>query len=518
MTNTSLEESRPLLRPHGDKKAPRCAYRRAWLPLLVLALVGGTVFLNLGGKVDLAAEITPKRLSAHLEAFAKIAHANNGSRSVAGGSGYLASVDFIYNTLKTNTDYVVSKQRFTFPLFMKNKPGYLRFSTESLAAFFSEELVSGHDFEPLNKSGNGTVKSARVQAVPGGCNSADFASFEKGSVALISREAPALTPDEPCIYRAKISNALNAGASAVLLYTNLPTAGPVLGSNPPDAKDFPVFGITHAVALYVLQKLAIGTEKVTVSLESNVKYVDFETYNVIADTKSGNDNSIIVAGSHLDSVPAGPGINDDASGSSATLEVALALYRTGLSKNVKNKVRFAWWSAEELGLVGSTWYVDNLAKTNPEELKKIALNLNNDMIASPNGARFIYNGREAVNPDLRGPSGRIQSIFEDYFDSKGLAHETTPFDGRSDYGEFLKFGIPAGGLFTGAEQIKTEAQWKKFGGTPGIPYDPCYHLACDTLENIQGLGMELFSDLASSMGHIVQKLASLDDLRGYLSE
>ncbi|KAJ3316939.1 hypothetical protein HDU76_001461, partial [Blyttiomyces sp. JEL0837] len=161
-------------------------------------------------------------------------------------------------------------------------------------------------------------------------------------------------------------------------------------------------------------------------------------------------------------------------------------------------------------------YVEDLVKNNPAELKNIALNLNNDMIASPNGARYIYNGREAEDPNLRGPSGNIQKVFENYFDSVGLAHSPTPFNGRSDYGPFLKYGIPAGGLFTGAEEIKTEEEAKIYGGTPGIPLDPCYHRPCDTLENIQGLGISLFSDLASAMGHIVQKFAFEEDINAFL--
>ncbi|KAI8609819.1 hypothetical protein BC830DRAFT_1043154, partial [Chytriomyces sp. MP71] len=313
-----------------------------------------------------------------------------------------------------------------------------------------------------------------LQVISGGCDPADFAGLKPGSVALISRETPVLSPEEKCIYRQKVTNARLAGAAAALVYSNLPGDLPFVGGTNADNKQFGTVGITHAVALYLLQRLAAG-DQFHVDMKVSVKYVDFETFNVLAETKAGSSDNVIVAGSHLDSVPAGPGINDDASGTSATLEVALSLYRTGLSKKVVNKVRFAWWSAEELGLIGSTYYVDNLAATDPAALKRIALNLNNDMIASPNGARFIYNGREAEDPALRGPSGRIQTLFETYFDNKNLPHLPTAFNGRSDYGEFLKFGIPAGGLDTGAEGIKSQKEYELFGGTPGIAYDPCYH-------------------------------------------
>jgi hypothetical protein len=353
------------------------------------------------------------------------------------------------------------------------------FAPPELSFGSSATLVPGKDFDTLNNSGNGTIVNARVQAISSGCQPEHYANFKKGSVALLAREAP----EEPaCTYRTKISNAIKAGASGVLLYTTLPTGGPVLGRAAPDSINTPILGIAHPVALDLLQRVASSSSEkpVRVTLKSSVRFRQITTLNIIADTPQGNPNNVIVAASHLDSVPAGPGINDDGSGSAATLEVALSFYRTGLSKKVVNKVRFAWWSAEELGLLGSTAYVDDLVKNNPDELKRIALNLNNDMIGSPNGVRFIYDGKAAENPKLRGPSGVIQKVFQDYFDGKGLPHEPTEFDGRSDYGPFLREGIPAGGLFTGAEKLKTEDQAKKFGGTPGMyecvknNYDPFY--------------------------------------------
>ncbi|KAJ3029913.1 UNVERIFIED_CONTAM: hypothetical protein HDU68_010696 [Siphonaria sp. JEL0065] len=507
----NAQETQPLLpgAQHATTQQPKTNSRRIAIAALALVAIGFIAYNVLGNKsVKLEDEITRPRLHAHLEAFSELAKKYNGSRSVT--HGYRASVDYVVSQLEKHTDYDVREQEFVFPFFEKYADGALEFSGST-----QHKLVSGKDFEPLRNSGNGSVKASLVP-VSSGCAAADFFNFKKGAVALISREASELGTPEKCTYRNKLQNAVTAGAGGVLLYTTLPSAGPLLGGAPVEAKKLPIFGITHSVALYLLQRLSVDAE-ITVSLTSAVRFVALKTWNVIAETKAGRDDNVIVAGSHLDSVPAGAGINDDASGSSATLEVALALHRSGLSKKVVNKVRFAWWSAEELGLIGSTHYVDDLFKNDPEELKRIALNLNNDMIASPNGARFIYNGREAVDPKLRVPSGVIQSIFENYFDAKGLAHEPTEFDGRSDYGGFLKYGIPAGGLFTGAEVLKSEEQAKKFGGTPGVAFDPCYHLSCDTLKNVEGLGFDLFSDLAGSMGHIVQKLAFVKDLRGFLA-
>ncbi|MGH2821148.1 MAG: M20/M25/M40 family metallo-hydrolase, partial [Actinomycetota bacterium] len=197
------------------------------------------------------------------------------------------------------------------------------------------------------------------------------------------------------------------------------------------------------------------------------------TTNVIADTTTGRVDRTVVAGAHLDSVTDGPGINDNGSGSAATLETALQMSRLGIEP--VNRVRFAFWGAEEAGLVGSAHYVDRLTA---RQVKDIALNLNFDMVGSPNFVRFVYDG-DGSDTAVRGPagSGKIEDVFVDYFTDQGLETDPTAQDGRSDYASFTAVGIPAGGLFTGAEGIKTAEQEAVYGGTAGVAYDPCYHQA-----------------------------------------
>jgi Zn-dependent M28 family amino/carboxypeptidase len=160
----------------------------------------------------------------------------------------------------------------------------------------------------------------------------------------------------------------------------------------------------------------------------------------------------------------------------------------------ENTVRFAWWGAEELGLLGSTAYVDNLSE---EELDDIALYLNFDMIGSPNHVFFIYDGDDSDGVGAGpGPDGsaQIEQIFEQYYSELGIPFKGTDFSGRSDYGPFIAAGIPAGGLFTGAEGIKTPDEVTLWGGTAGDQYDPCYHLACDTFNNINLEGYGINTD------------------------
>ncbi len=146
-----------------------------------------------------------------------------------------------------------------------------------------------------------------------------------------------------------------------------------------------------------------------------------------------------------------------------------------------NQIKFAWWAAEEEGLLGSTHYVDSLSAA---QLANISCNLNFDMLGSPNPIRAIYDGNDAEDASIRNASTVITNMFAQYFDSNQLGWELTAFDGRSDYGPFIASGIPAGGLFTGAEEIKTVEQRLKYGGLAEAAYDPCYHLYCDTVPNI----------------------------------
>jgi aminopeptidase Y len=214
------------------------------------------------------------------------------------------------------------------------------------------------------------------------------------------------------------------------------------------------------------------------------------TSNVLAESVGGDPNNVIVVGAHLDSVNAGPGINDNGSGSAAILEAAEQMAKV----KPRNKVRFAWWGAEEASLVGSTYYVNNLSQ---EELDKITLYLNFDMVGSPNHVFFVYDGDNSdgvgAGPGPEG-SAHIEKVFEYYYDSAGQPYKGTDFSGRSDYGPFIAVGIPSGGLFTGAEGIKTAEEAAIWGGTAGQQYDPCYHLACDTYANNNDHALDVNAD------------------------
>lgn len=213
-------------------------------------------------------------------------------------------------------------------------------------------------------------------------------------------------------------------------------------------------------------------------------------YNLIADWPGGDPNKVLMAGAHLDSVSSGAGINDNGSGSAAVLETALAVSRAGHQPD--KHLRFAWWGAEELGLVGSRYYVNNLPSA---ERSKLSGYLNFDMIGSPNAGYFVYDDDPV-----------IEKTFKDYFAGLNVPTEIEiEGDGRSDHAPFKNVGIPVGGLFTGAGNTKSAAQAQKWGGTAGQAFDRCYHSSCDNLSNINDTALDRNSDAAA---HAIWTLSS----------
>jgi Zn-dependent M28 family amino/carboxypeptidase len=310
-----------------------------------------------------------------------------------------------------------------------------------------------------------------------------------GNIALLQRGT--------CAFGVKAANAAAAGASAVLIFnTGLPGAeGAVAGTlGEPGVTTVPVVGLSYAAGVALL-----GGGEVTVSTQTVSE--SRETFNVLAETRSGDPERTVMVGAHLDSVPQGPGINDNASGSAGILAIAEVLAGT----ETANAVRFAWWGAEEFGLLGSRHYVADLKTNDPATLGNVALYLNFDMIGSPNHGRFVYDGdASAFGPDdgsVPAPAGSavIEAAFHEHFGSLGLASGETEFSGRSDYGPFIAEGIASGGLFTGAEGIKTVEQAALFGGRAGIGYDFCYHASCDDLSNIDHRALDEMTGAASAV-------------------
>lgn len=299
----------------------------------------------------------------------------------------------------------------------------------------------------------------------GGCSASDFSRNMTGHIALIKRGT--------CSFGDKSANAGKAGADAAIIYNNENgTLAGTLGS--PSPYHIATFGVSAAEAAPWVTALQNGTTGLDAIAYIDSTVDEIMTTNVIAQTTAGDPENCVMLGGHSDSVAAGPGINDDGSGTISLLEIATQLTKY----EVNNCVRFGWWAGEEEGLLGSTYYAEHLSAA---ENQKIRLFMDYDMMASPNGVFQIYNSTNSANP---AGSGELRVLYEDWYKEQDLNYTYIVFDGRSDYVGFLDSGIPSGGIATGAEGIKTKEEASIFGGEAGAQYDPCYHELCDDIHNL----------------------------------
>lgn len=299
-----------------------------------------------------------------------------------------------------------------------------------------------------------------------GCDASDFEAVtpeppfekQKKKIALIERGK--------CAFGNKTELAGKFGYNAVVIFDNDPKAEGGLHGTLNSISDHSVstIGVTHATGKKLIERILLNKHySLEFSMDSYVKRI--KTKNVIADTKHGDEDNIVALGAHSDSVEEGPGLNDDGSGTISLLNVAKQLTHF----KINNKVRFAWWSAEEEGLLGSTYYAYNLTK---EENLKIRVFMDYDMMASPNYEYEIYDANDKEDPK---GSEELKNLYIDYYNSKNLSYTLVPFDGRSDYVGFIENGIPAGGIATGAEKKNVNN---------GKVLDKCYHSLCDDLDNL----------------------------------
>ncbi|HET8984683.1 MAG TPA: M20/M25/M40 family metallo-hydrolase [Trueperaceae bacterium] len=422
----------------------------------------------------------------HQAALQDIADDNAGTRA-AGLPGYLASVQYAESVFAA-AGYTVTRQTFQFTYTEENSelvrvsPNQRTFINESefLRNRFDSGVPEGTATGPLVNVDLVLNPSGPPNTSTSGCDAADWAGFPAGAVALVQRGT--------CGFTVKVLNAQAAGASAVIVMNEGQPGRTGLVGMIGDATGLTipaVFATFDAGLNLATTASSIVTVKVDFTAETR------DAYNVLAESKTGNANNVVMVGAHLDSVQAGPGINDNGSGSAAILEVAEQMAKV----KPTNNVRFALWGAEESGLLGSRHYVTNLAQADQD---KIALYLNFDMIGSPNYMFGIYDGDNSGGTAAPGfiPAGsaQIEDAFERFYTGRSQPFNDTEFSGRSDYGPFIAVGIPAGGLFTGAEGVKTAAQAAAYGGTAGTAYDPCYHQACDTFANVNTFALDVNSD------------------------
>ena len=444
----------------------------------------------------------------HLAALQAIADANGGVRA-SGTPGYDQSVDYVAGLLE-DAGMIVERQLFSFDQYTELSSALsidgTPVETQTMEYSDSGDIADGNVIAVDLDLGLGNSSSS-------GCEPDDFVGLDFSGPADI-----ALTQRGACAFADKAVNAEAAGAEAIIIFNQgnadgrFDIIGGTLGG---PSVTIPVLDVSYDDGV-----LLSITEGVVALSASTVIDTTF-TENIIADLPGVNPDNVVMAGAHLDSVQEGPGIQDNGSGSAAILAVALEL-ANNKKYTPQNTLRFAWWGAEESGLIGSFEYFTNtdfgLLEVAPDEIDKIAAYVNFDMVASPN---FIYGVYDADQSTFEAPvpvpegSAALEDLFEAYYSIEGVPYEDTEFSGRSDYQVFILLDIPSSGLFTGAEGIKTDEQAGIWGGTAGDQYDPCYHLACDTFDNVGVEPLEVNIDaIAYSIFNLAATTESVNGVAG----
>lgn len=501
---SDTEKLVPSSNPHGSR---RCRVRwpviAVGIGLLVLvaalAIMTGILVQQSSRWTRLEKAIWGRNIMERLKKLEGFAKDFNNSRSPL--HAYPESAAYLQSVLKTQVSCDVSQQ--AFPSLQSNelaKPSLSVVSPQLLA------LQYGVDFAGMRYGGNGTFDfEAPVSPIPnGGCVAADYANFTAGNVALVVVSSKA----GDCDLITKGLAATDAGARGILFANDI-------GRTSLISSRVRLPGYTKGDRLVLIPCLAISysvgsafsSQPSTVHMVVSTQIVLFETFNTICDTHSGDADNVLVVGAHLDSVPAGPGINDDGSGSMSLLEIAVQWSSLGL--HTASRVRFCWWGSEEEGLIGSRFYVKSL---NASERGKIAGYINMDMLGSPNFVRYVYRASDSL-PEAVNGSLKIQESLGAYFDSQQLPFTLTPMLSGSDFVPFMEVGIPTSGVLTGAGSIKTSNERAIYGGFANAAYDPCYHLACDTVANVN---VGVLEDMARAAAHALFWISSQSNLKQWL--
>ena len=404
-------------------------------------------------------DVSVERMLEHLEALQAIADSHGGTR-VAGSPGFDASARYVADVLRA-AGYAVTFPSTEVPVFEQHKPSVFdQLEPERL------QWIDGRDFRAMLFSASGNVR-AEIDRVGSGCTEADFGGFRVGAVAVVD-------PSHECFRRAQVVNAQRAGAVAVIGVSTAPRGFPLRPTLfSLDGIEVPALSVTAETgrALFEGSVVRIRTS-VSTSFE--------DVQSVVAELPESVDQDIVMLGGHLDSVMDGPGINDNGSGVALLLETA----RWAAGLRPAPAVRFALWAGEEEGLYGSWAYAHEL---DADELERIDVYLNMDMVASTNFVTFVYE----ASPDDPEISRRVADLFADALQDLGAESEPLDLQGASDHASFDDVGVPTGGLYSGSQEVKTPAQAEAYGGTAGAKLDPCYHQPCDTIDNVSKRALRL---------------------------
>jgi Zn-dependent M28 family amino/carboxypeptidase len=424
---------------------------------------------------DIANKVTADGMNIHLRKLQEIADANRGSRA-EGTPGYDASVDYVVQLLKDKGFDVATPE---FDRLDRSEGGN------------PTVTVAGRGYHVDQASLLVTTPPGGLNAItlrpqkPAGCSAADYDSVPV-------RNAIAVVDDTGCSVGKKHDAAIARGAVGLLVVSAPATSGSPAGLFAPG------YYQQLTVPVGVIDKdadAALRRTNAPVRLVLDSKPVMVKSRNVVAQTKTGDTNNVVLVGAHLDSFPRSPGINDNGSGVAALLETASAL---SSAPKITNAVRFAFWSSES---EAPTKYVRGLAR---DQLDDVAMYFSVDMLGSPNAGYFTYDGDQSAqpNPDIPTqsvPSGSagVERALAGYLNLAGVRPADMPLSRTDDYGPFLAAGIPIGGLTAGSSQRKTEVQARLWGGRGGVPFDPNYGTGRDTVDTLDRKALSVMGQAAA---------------------
>ncbi len=402
---------------------------------------------------------------ADLRDFQRIADENGGQRSTA-TPGFRASARYVTDRL-TAAGYRVTSQTVPYRQFVFDAE-----SGRETAPRTRTIRTLMMDGSPVTPKGGFTAPLvfAPIKADGmSGCTAADYSGLPVSGAIVV-------TPRSPCGYTNQQKVIAGLGGRAMLLYLQEPDPANIYRLHVFTPSDFTIPSANISPEQAGLLGADAARHPVTFHLELRGHLADKTTVNLFAETRGGSASHVVMAGAHLDSVLEGPGVNDNASSVAALMETAKRL--APFQDRVRNKVRFAFWGAEELVDVGSDYYVAHLS---PAEAADIALYENFELLASPNYARFLIDGNVPQAPG----SATVTKVFEQYLTRTGLPYKTEPVTGvGSDQAPFVTAGIAVGGMDMGTIGLKTPEEAALFGGQAGQQYDHCYHQACDRVANL----------------------------------
>ncbi|CAF3863365.1 unnamed protein product [Rotaria sp. Silwood1] len=494
----------------------------------------------------LAESIRIDEVMKHLNELERIAMTANGTRA-AGTSGFNHTLDYLTNYLSINTNFKITKSFFhTRDHTLKHDPILLSLIDGNVTNHtYSEDLAVAEFFKVRYSTSVNFSNFIPMTVIPNaGCSDADWIAANPpvaGRVALVKRGE--------CSFIEQSMLATKFNVAALLLYNDGTSSDRM---SPMDIRlaqsnTIPAFSLSFSLGERLVN--AAKNPSKNASVRITIILINDEPFpvgNICADTPTGDATQTIIVGSHSDSVHAGPGINDNGefeilyrnieytdfilgSGSAANLAwtVALArLFQTPTYAKYKYRLRFCWWGAEEIGILGSNFHVAQARNSTVvgERLTDYVVYLNFDMLGSPNLMFGTYDGRTARNdtaPSAIIGSYKISEIFRDWFIRQGLPWDFVDFGYGSDYAPFLNHGIPVGGLYSGSDEIKTQEQCDRYDqflgpgqcGMVNVDLDSCYHKACDTIQNINIFGYE---KMIQAGAYTIESLARRPDLKSWL--